>query len=125
MKLYANIETDKAKESKGGNEFIEITVSEKNRAIAHIQTWYENKKLFLKITDCIGNEIFEDITKAGFLLATPLKAKKHIHDWDRYGKCVDCGKWDHNEKLKAKKQKGECNHGEDTVCARCADFPIV
>lgn len=28
-----------------------------------------------------------------FFTACGLSKEPHIHDWDNYGKCVDCGEW--------------------------------
>lgn len=31
--------------------------------------------------------------------------KKHKHDWNRYGKCTECGKWNTQDMFSKKKNK--------------------
>lgn len=64
MKLYATITSERASKGQGGNEFIEsiITIDEGKRKAVHIQVWIEKEKIFLKYNDCMGNELYEDLS---------------------------------------------------------------
>lgn len=99
MKLYATLETSKGKV---------VSVSDNNEIIA---TVYDGNlkaySVIIEFTDVgdimdnDGNDLPESQKTKGAIVTVrewrnqpDKKRKKHTHDWDNYGKCVDCGQWD-------------------------------
>lgn len=82
MKLYATTTSERATKGQGGNKYIDIDILDGDattqRKVAKINIYIENNQTYLKYNDCVGNDIFENITKG----------KRQKGD----NKCKYCGK---------------------------------
>ncbi len=122
MKLYTEIRASKLQGSKyitvskgqGSNEQININInidSEQPKYRLHI-----NKRKDDSTDICLV-----DLEKAypyNTVFQETIKGKKHIHDYDNFGKCCDCGKWkvwtiEKQLETKGKKKKGEITLQQD------------
>lgn len=105
MILYATIENGELSREakKGSDEFLEIYLTAFNKKIGAIILTVERdaegqKKQYLltfkdseKIDDPV---ILKEYHKKEGTIQTIAKKSPHVHDWDKFGKCCDCGKWD-------------------------------
>lgn len=98
MKLGCTVTSERGKAvTKTGNDFIEVSITDK----------FENKVLTIRIANTVGELPLSSITINGnqnILDALSAKIQRKTnenlkhgkcnHDWDNYGKCTICGKWD-------------------------------
>lgn len=89
MKIYVTTEAERGKkQGKGANDFVESTYSigssEDSSVIGHVRL------------ERVGNVYTLTLYNQNAEPVTTLKRTKgvHVHDWDNYGKCVDCKLWD-------------------------------
>lgn len=66
MKLYGTITSERATKGQGGNDFIAFALTDKEglRKVIELELFEKEGKTFLKYRDCMGNQVFEDITKS-------------------------------------------------------------
>lgn len=117
MKLYAKLKNSKGKiEGVGDNEVLIIELSKGNKVIGEI--FFDSEGFIVRaegkevldyelndkgnITCECGNKFYglegkEDTCppclKEIIQKGKDLKGERCIHDWDNYGKCCICGKW--------------------------------
>lgn len=90
MKLYATTTSERASKGQGGNRHLDIVVNDDmKRIILQVQLWHENEKLFLKYQDCMGNEVFEDITKGKSQKGEHCRKCEEYHNEGIYHICPD------------------------------------
>lgn len=98
MKLYATTTSERASKGQGGNKEIVIGLnvgsSADSRNIAQFKllalTNGEYELYYANLDESLSSTLLQ----RGSLIKGKKKSGEHIHDWDNYGKCCDCGQWD-------------------------------
>jgi hypothetical protein len=67
MRLYATTTSERATKGQGGNKYLHITILDgdkfKQRKTAEINIWIDNQgHTISKYEDCMGNQLYHDIT---------------------------------------------------------------
>jgi len=93
MKLYATTTSERASKGQGGNKYLDVIIkdgdSKVQRIVAQFQIWIENGKTLIKYQDCVGNEVYEDITKGKSQKGEHCRKCEEYHNEGIYHICPD------------------------------------
>jgi hypothetical protein len=87
MKLCAKIASERGKqEIKTGNEYIIIDLTVNRENVGQVELhMYPDEEWILK---------YQKNTHTDSIIVAQGHTDECVHDWDNYGKCCICGKWD-------------------------------
>lgn len=107
MKLYSTVTSERASKGQGGNDklIIEIQVGSQRKLLArlHVEQIHGNVAIYSLIIGGIGGDKIAELIDTTCLCPncalgkTKGKKKKDEcrHDYDNYGKCCNCGKFNY------------------------------